>query len=267
MSSNKSFFAPSGDFFSVAAFSDVLSTSASLAFRAAKIFFASFWRVGLVLLVAAAYFGIKLYDPSMSVDDFMYYIFSTKYSPTFPWHLFVPIAAFALILVIECAFFVSRVVRIMHSLFLPDASGSTNFTRRSFWLSLFSLLITKQFFVFSLLFYMDEPSQEKPLRKSLKRGFWMSLRLIPALLLFGFFSKGLTLIAEGIRFAVAALFSNVLPSQLFFDQIIVAPLEAVGLVAMYFFNLAVLYTLYTKVMAKHRDLFFEDISEQSNEPN
>ena len=266
MSSNKSFFAPSGDFFSVAAFSDVLSTSASLAFRAAKIFFASFWRVGLVLLVAAAYFGIKLYDPSMSVDDFMYYIFSTKYSPTFPWHLFVPIAAFALILVIECAFFVSRVVRIMHSLFLPDASGSTNFTRRSFWLSLFSLLITKQFFVFSLLFYMDEPSQDKPLRKSIKNGFKLAVRLIPALLVFGFFSRGLMIVGESIKTALGVLISGILPSQLFFDQVIAAPLETFGLVVMYFFNLALMHTLYTRTLAKHRDLFFEETPGNLDEP-
>lgn len=265
MSANKSFFAPSWDFFSTAAFSDVVSTSASLAFRAAKIFFTSFWRVGLVLLAAAVYFGIKLYDPSMSVDDFMYYIFSTKYSPTFPWHLFVPIAVFGLILVIECAFFVSRVVRIMHSL-SPQAPAGTNLKRRSFWLSLFSLILTQQFFVFSLLFYMDEPSQEKPLRKSLKRGFWMSLRLIPALFLFGLVSAGIAFLVQIAGSSVVLAMLKVLPNSSFYSVLVALPAFAIWVVVVFFFNLAVMHTLYTRTLANHRDLFFEETSGELNEP-
>lgn len=111
---------------------------------------------------------------------------------------------------------------------------------------------------FSMFFFMDDRPSLQALSASLPRGFWACIRFFPVVfVVYGLSSLCLAIVALALALIAGALISG----ALLLGQLVV---WVAGLVFMFFaipmvfFHLAIINTVYVKIMNKYRGLFFDE---------
>jgi len=114
---------------------------------------------------------------------------------------------------------------------------------------------------FSMLFFMDTEPSFDAMSKSLSRGFWAYMRFFPAVMVVSSIPLivlavfALTL-AFAANFLVSVIFGTMFLGQLLLGLVAIVFLFFVS--PMVFFHLAVINTMYVKILGKYRNLFFEE---------
>lgn len=114
---------------------------------------------------------------------------------------------------------------------------------------------------FSMLFFMDNEFDMESLSKSLKNGFWACARFFPVVIVVsGVSAICFAIVGLGLAFLANWMLSTTYGS-LFVAQIVIS-LSALGLLLLaaplVFFHLAVINTVYIKILSKFRGLFFKE---------
>ena len=294
MSHNKSFFAPSWDFFSWAEAKSVVSTTLSLAWRTAKELCKS-PVLGFMFIVTAIMFDVVgkigwgiwfkgLMDTGVSVEAKAFLVLLILVIVIF--FLYVPHRVFSRILLLMNSIAGSE-GRSAESLLVrrKEASASYGLWVISLpfiwivwdgygrWMIPFAIVYFAQIF----LLFMDAQSKEKSSWYSIKRYFWVGWRLLPSVLvlapiglaiflpiitLVGVLSYVLTMGVIKLWLVAMGAFPEYLPgvAVFAFSSLLMVPVSLL-------LTLAHTHTLYTRIMSRHRDLFFEETHEDLNEQN
>lgn len=259
MSENKGFFAPSWDFFSWAAIKNVLTISASLAYRTFCSFFKS---VGLGSALLVIFFASSLLQ-TMDRMVLQAYVTSlvealgfssSSYSATQIIVLMICVVGIAAAAFALGNFIFVRILMIMHNLSASSASREDvpRKFRQNFVLCL--LLGAQYLWAFSLLFFIDARSENRSLKTSFVQALWMALRLLPALILFMVVGTSWFFVPEFLIGVLGAVINIKFDLQGVYAMFMFIPMAFIGLVST-FFRLALFHTLYVKTLEKHGELF------------
>lgn len=280
MNHNKSFFAPSWDLLSWSEFKSLSLDSFRLAVRTAKVLSKSPGFAMLVIITAlAGGFGSNFFSLVK------WSLFDAQAAASVHFRLFVWVAVLA-----ELAFFLtvplytlSRMLKTMSELseseqsVFDDVRWGTrrHAASRSVGVRLLSWL-APGVFTHVFLFFMDAPLKEKSSWPSVKRAFWFYVRLLPYTLSVMVIAVSVVLVAAmalmPIRASAYAVLSKLwLAVSGLYVWPIGAALGLIAVMALLFFGLifqlASVHVFYNRVMSRHRDLFFDETSEEMNEQN
>lgn len=113
---------------------------------------------------------------------------------------------------------------------------------------------------FAMLFFLDAQPSMRSLSDSLSRGFWAYVRFFPVVtVVYGLTSMALTMAALLLAFIANLLISGGFLIAQFLVWAVV-PIAVLLVLPMVFFHLAVINTVYVRIMSKYRNLFFEESS-------
>lgn len=261
----KGFFAPSWDFFSWVEIKSVISTSISLAWKTARelLRMPSLALLFIVTAVMSEYFGSEFWqgvvkelveaDPPGGTKLVWFLLFL----------YFLVVAYHA----------VSRVLLVMNRLSGYDGRSAgvvavrENEAARSFGLRLAAL--GPVYFSHLFILFMDVRSKEKSSWPSIKRSFWMGWRLLPSLIPMIPIACVLLTPTKALVFSLNLVLAylHVALAKITELQYYIAARAVCGLVApiALLINLALQYTIYTRIFARHSDLIFQKSPEESNE--
>ena len=262
MNENKSFFSPSWDFFSWQGLKSLISTTITLAYKTTITYLNSPLRLFLVATVLATAIGIKFYNPTISIEDFFYYIFSSKYSIAFPWHIFIPVAIVFIALLAEAIPAILNFTEIMHTLTFKT-TPQIKHRKTAILISLLSTIhtvgfsyatsaivsfIAKPLFLFTLFFYMNQYSEESSFKEALKKGFLLLLKLLPVIALLSAISIRLFNSLELAGSNILAIAHESIPTLFHSIATITVPIQITWNIATFSLGLALFHTLYTKTL-------------------
>jgi hypothetical protein len=114
---------------------------------------------------------------------------------------------------------------------------------------------------FAMLFFMDGGASFDSLTKALSRGFWAYLRFFPAVVLVSGGSFIILALLSFLLVLVSQSLVTLIFGSMFLGQLLLGAAAIVFLffvAPMVFFHLAVINTMYVKILGKYRYLFFEE---------
>ena len=267
MNKNKGFFAPSWDFFSWSEIKCVISTSIILAWRTAKeLFKTPLW--ALLFVVTAGMLDAASVDLFGAIITFLSQA-DALLAGKIVVVLFIPVL-FLFFLYVPYRV-LSRVVLSMNALSgitgrsADSVLARENEASNSFGLRL--LALSPRSFAGLFVLFMDVRAKEKSSWYSIKRSFWMALRLLPAsipiMLIFLVLFVPLSMLAlSGGAGLVYLSLAKMTAVQIMVSASVVSFLAAP---IMLLLVLSFQHTLYTRIIARHSDLIFEETSEKFDE--